>query len=106
MTEAERIDFLIKAVEGGNAAEFGRKIGVSKTTAHKMRTGKVGIRLNVNRIIQGYPAVNREWLTTGEGYPGDLSVDLVKAHYEAKLRRAEAIIDMLMKQGIKPYESD
>ena len=98
MTEAERIDYLINIFEGGNAAEFGRRIGVSKITAHKMRKGVIGFRLHVNRILEEYPAVNREWLTTGEGYPGDLTVDLVKAHYERKLQRADSIIDHLTRR--------
>jgi hypothetical protein len=42
--------------------------------------------------------VNREWLETGEGYPGDLTIDLVKAHLEAKIRRHEMVIDQLITQ--------
>ena len=98
MTEAERIDFLINVLENGNAAEFGRKIGVSRPNANKMRAGAIGYRLHINSIIAAYPAVNRAWLESGEGHPGDLSVDLVKAHYESKLRRADTIIDHLTRR--------
>lgn len=97
MTEAERIDFLIKVLESGNAADFAERIGVSRATANRMRQGKVGIRLRINDILFAYPAINREWLESGEGYPGDLTIDLVKAHYEAKLKRQEVIIDHLLK---------
>lgn len=98
MTEAERIEYLIKTLESGNAAEFGRKIGVAKPVVTRLRKGTTGIRLRVNDIIKAYPAVSREWLETGVGYPGDLTVDLVKAYYENKLKRAEAVIDNLLKQ--------
>ena len=40
--------------------------------------------------------MNRSWLETGEGYPGDLTVDLVKAHYEDKIKRNERVIDNLI----------
>lgn len=98
MTEAERIDFLISVLENGNATEFGRKIGVSKANAAKMRKGTIGYRLHINSIMTAYPAVNRAWLESGEGHPGDLSVDLVKAHYESRLRRADTIIDHLTRR--------
>ena len=98
MTEAERIEFIIKVLESGNAAEFAKRIGVSKATAVRMRTGTVGIRLRINDILSAYPAINRTWLETGEGYPGDLTVDLVKAHYEQKLKRNEVIIDHLTRR--------
>ena len=96
MTEAERIDFLIRELANNNAATFGAKIGLSRATIAKMRKGSIGIRLNVDAILEAYPQVRKEWLTTGEGYPGDLSVDLVRAHYEAKVRRFEGIVDMLI----------
>ena len=96
MTEAERIDFLIRELANNNAATFGAKIGLSRATIAKMRKGSIGIRLNVDAILEAYPQVRKEWLTTGEGYPGDLSVDLVRAHYEAKVRRLEGIVDMLI----------
>lgn len=98
MTEAERIEFIIKVLESGNASAFGNKIGVGAATASKMRLGKVGFRLRVNEILKAYPQIRREWLETGEGYPGDLTVDLVRSHYEAKLRRSELIIDRLLKR--------
>ncbi|MBQ3022903.1 MAG: hypothetical protein IJD91_06255 [Clostridia bacterium] len=98
MTEAERIEFIIKVLESGNAAEFAKRIGVSKATAVRMRTGTVGIRLRINDILSAYPAINRTWLETGEGYPGDLTVDLVKSHYEQKLKRNEVIIDHLTRR--------
>ena len=98
MTEAERIEFIIKVLESGNAKAFGEKIGVGAATASKMRLGKVGFRLRVDEILKAYPQIRREWLETGEGYPGDLTVDLVRSHYEAKINRCENIIDHLTRR--------
>ena len=98
MTEAERIEYLINVLENGNAAEFGRKIGAHKSTVSQMRKGARGIRLRVNSILEAYPSVDREWLTTGEGHPGDLSIDVVKARYKEKIAKADRIIEYLMKR--------
>ena len=105
MTEAERIDFLIKELEGNNASSFARKIGSSRATVSKMRNGSVGIRLSIEAIISAYPQVRKEWLETGDGYPGDLSVYLVRSHYEAKIQKLESIVEYLITQ-LKKYEED
>ena len=73
MTESERIEFLIQVLESGNGSAFGEKIGVSRATVSKMRKGMVGFRLNKEGILAAYPQIRREWLDTGEGYPGDLT---------------------------------
>ena len=98
MTEAERIDFLIRHLEGGNGAAFGKKIGANIPTVSKMRKGVVGYSRRINDIIAAYPSVSRRWLETGEGYPGDLSVDLVKSVYEEKINRCDRIIDQLSRR--------
>lgn len=98
MTESERIEFLIQVLESGNGSAFGEKIGVSRATVSKMRKGMVGFRLNKEGILAAYPQIRREWLETGEGYPGDLTVDLVRAHYEEKIAKADKVIDHLMRR--------
>lgn len=105
MTEAERIDFLIQELEGNNAAEFARKINISRATVSKMRKGQVGIRLNIDSILAAYPQIKKDWLKTGEGYPGDLSVELVKTHYDAKIVKLESLVDYLITQ-LKKYEEN
>lgn len=98
MTEAERIDFIIRHLEGGSASAFAERIGISKANASKMKSGAIGIRLNINSILEAYPQIRRDWLETGEGYPGDISVELVRSHYEAKIKRNEMIIDNLIQR--------
>ena len=104
MTEAQRIDYLISVLENGVGSEFAKRIGVSHAAVSKMRNGIFGISKKIDAIIKAYPSVSRDWLETGEGYPGDLTIDLVKAHYERKLKRNEQVIDQLLKK-LKEYES-
>ena len=98
MTEAERISLLINALEGGTGAAFANRIGLSVAQVSKIKNGRNGIGKHINTILKAYPVVNRSWLETGEGYPGDLTVDLVKAQYEEKLKRSDTIIDNLVKR--------
>lgn len=98
MTEAERIDFLIQVLESGNGAAFAKKIGTSPMQVSRMRNGRCSLRLHITGIITAYPNISRQWLATGEGYPGDISIDLAKASYEEKLERANKTIDHLMRR--------
>ena len=98
MTEAQRIDFIINALEGGNGSAFAKKIGISTASASKMRRGIFSIRLKMDAILRAYPTISRTWLETGEGYPGDLTVEIVKAHYEERIQRKEKMIDHLMRR--------
>lgn len=65
----DRIDYLIKALAGNNAAEFSRKIGVDPSVVSRARNGVSGTGKLVWKICHAYPDVNREWLETGEGDP-------------------------------------
>lgn len=96
MTESERIEYLIANLAGGSGQKFAQKIGVSTTAVSNMRNGRFGIRLKLDSILEAFPQVNRSWLETGEGYPGDLTVDLVKDHYLEKIKLNEKVIDTLI----------
>lgn len=104
MTESERIEYLINHLEGGSGPKFAERVGMSKVAIHRMRKGEYKIRLKIDAIIRAYPAVNRRWLETGEGYPGDLTIDLVKAHYQERIEKADKVIDHLMRR-IEDLES-
>lgn len=98
MTEAERIDYLVRILEKGSAKDFGKKIGVSAPVVSRMRKGTIGIRTKIEGIVAAYPSISMDWLLTGEGYPGDLTIDLVKTRYERELKRVNAVVDQLLKQ--------
>lgn len=101
MTESERINFLITHLAHGNANRFADRTGISKSNVSKLRNGEIKIRNSIFKILDTYPQVNRIWLETGEGYPGDISIELVKAHYEEKIKRLENIIDKLIGQDLQ-----
>lgn len=98
MTEPERIEFLIKVLESGSGQKFAERIGMSSAAISRIRNGGYGIRRKIDAIIRAYPSVNRDWLETGEGYPGDLTIDLVKAHYERRIKQNERVIDTLIRR--------
>lgn len=85
-------------LEGGNAASFARKIGKDESVVSRMRSGRVSITNSIDGILHAYPAVRRDWLETGEGYPGDISIESVKARYQEKIDKCERIIEHLMRR--------
>jgi transcriptional regulator with XRE-family HTH domain len=96
MTDSERIEFLITHLAHGNANRFSDRTGISKANVSRLRSGELKLKRSVSKILEAYPQVNRPWLETGEGYPGDISIELVKSHYEEKIMRLEKIIDKLI----------
>lgn len=98
MTEVEKLDLLVDTLEGGNQKRFADRIGVHPTVLSKARAGILTLRTRYNAITAAYPQVNRMWLETGEGYPGDLSIDLVRQNYLGIIKEKDAIIATLTKE--------
>lgn len=98
MTEGERLEFLIKQLEGGNLTEFSRKTGIIKSTLSRIKSGQLRIRSKVDAIIRVYPMVEREWLETGNGYCGDLSVEVVNNKLKQIVAEKDTIIKALTEQ--------
>ena len=97
MTEAQRAQFLIDHLCGGSAVDFAGSIGIDKTRLSKIVHGQLRLSKLYDAIITAHPNVNPEWLRTGEGYPGDLSAELVRARYEKILAEKEALIRTLQR---------
>lgn len=97
MTEAQRAQYLIDNCTGGSAVDFARSIGIDKTRLSKIVHGQLRLSGLFEAITNAYPAVNSQWLRTGEGYPGDLSAELVKAKYEKILAEKDALIRTLQR---------
>ncbi len=97
MTEAERAQYLIEHCCGGSAVDFAGSIGIDKTRLSKIVHGQLRLSRLYDAIVAAHPNVNPEWLRTGEGYPGDLSVELVKARYEKILAEKDALIRTLQR---------
>lgn len=69
MTEPQRIDYLVSALEGGNAKAFANKAGMHQQTVTGLRQGKYHIDKYVTKILAAYPDVDDKWLVTGDGDP-------------------------------------
>ena len=69
MTPSERIDYLIKTLEGDNASAFARRIGARKDTMSRARNGLIRPAVLYKKILEGYPQVRRAWLVDGRGEP-------------------------------------
>lgn len=69
MKDHERIDYLIKTLEGDNARAFADHAGLRPDTLSRARNGLVRASLVYTKILQAYPQVRREWLVDGEGCP-------------------------------------
>lgn len=98
MTESERIDYLIKLLEGNNAAAFARKVDISTPTLSRIRSGELRLKSKVGKIMEVYPMIDRNWLETGEGYPGDLSIQNVRKRLMAVIEQKDDIIASLTKE--------
>lgn len=97
-TEAERLDLIISSLEGGNQRRFAEKAKIIDTTLSRIRSGQLSLRAQVDKIIAAYPVVSREWLLTGIGYPGDISVDIARAYYEKVLQERNDTIRILSQE--------
>ena len=71
MTPAERIEFLVANLTGGNASLFAEKVGAhpSKITYMRANTHNIRYETYYPRILAAYPEVNEKWLYSGEGRP-------------------------------------
>ena len=97
ITEAQRAQYLIDHCCGGSAVNFAKSIGIDKTRMSKIVHGQLRLSGLFDAIIAAYPDVNPQWLRTGEGYPGDLSAELVRARYEKIIEEKDALIRTLQR---------
>lgn len=98
MTEIERLNLLVNSLEGGNSTAFAKRIGVSLSVISRIRSGKLTLAYRRDAILRAYPIVNREWLETGDGYPGDLTVDLTRNRFLKIIEEKDKIITNLSKE--------
>lgn len=98
MTEGERVSFLVNTLEGGVAARFGEKAGISPSKMSRIKSGELRLTRLYDGILRAYPDVRREWLETGVGYPGDLSVDLVRGRLMKVVEDRDRVILSLTRE--------
>ena len=98
LTEPERVDFLIRNLEAGVAVRFSEKTGIPTTRLSRMKAGELRLIRQVDKILTAYPQVSREWLETGVGYPGDLSIELVKERLTKVIEDRDRVISTLTRE--------
>ena len=69
MTEHERIDTLVKILEGDNAKAFSAKTGIPESSLCRIRRGDGKPSSYYDRILSAYPVVKKNWLYFGKGEP-------------------------------------
>lgn len=92
MKDYERIDYLIKRLEGDNARRFSEVTGIPTASLSRARHGYSKPSLCYDKILATYPQVRKKWLYTGEGEPikGDNAKDEISRRLdliEAKLEK-------------------
>lgn len=95
----ERMKMVARHCAGGNQAELARKLGISHPTVNRLCTGEIELTPHyADLIVSAYPQVSWDFLLTGRGYPGDLSVDLVRERYIQIVDEKDRLIASLQKE--------
>jgi len=69
MNEFERIDYLVKILEGNNAKAFCIKTGIAEASLCRVRKGRGRPAAYYGRIVAAYDQVRKQWLYSGTGEP-------------------------------------
>lgn len=69
MNESERLDYLIRVLEGNNARVFAERAGIRTDCLSRARKGINRPSSYFERVLKAYPDVSREWLYNGVGAP-------------------------------------
>lgn len=105
MTEAQRIDYLVSVLEGGNSKAFANKTGLYQQAVTNLRQGKYRIDKFVSRILEAYPDVDGKWLVSGDGEPlrstREKGEVLKKVEsLEKEIKRLSKMIEKLTERGL------
>lgn len=89
----ERIEYLIRRLEGNNARAFARRCGIDPSSLSRVRSGKYNPEGYYQRILEAYPQVSPKWLTKGVGaaIPEDDEKPEVIARLDALEREVRAL---------------
>ena len=70
MTDNQRIEFLLSALNFRSARAFAGALGVNPQIFYDIKAGKCGISRDLSRaILEKYSSINPEWLLYGDGEP-------------------------------------
>ena len=69
MNEYQRVDLLVKILEGDNAKAFAMKTGIPESSLCRIRKGQGKPASYYDKILASYPQVRSQWLYAGTGEP-------------------------------------
>lgn len=98
MTDGQRVKYIVDNLCGGNQARFAKCTGIEKTIVNKLvhDTGiSSGTRLTdtyIKRITEAFPEVNENWLRSGSGEPGDISLEAIRVKYLSIIKEKDETI--------------
>lgn len=96
MTPAEKIDLIVKELEGGNQAAFAKKVGLAESTVSRVKSGNMRLTEKViMKVISTYPLVSADWLRGKSDYPGDISTQVVREKLMAVIADKDVTIARL-----------
>lgn len=97
MTDAQRIDYLIKLLAGNNARVFANVTGIRTDSLSRIRNGKGKPSLYFEKILTAYPEVERDWLYYGKGEAlrGEKEKGEILAKLESLEREVARLADLL-----------
>lgn len=107
LSEAERIQYIIRILCNGNQAEFSRQVGIGPGVINKLyksseKTRKLnGVYLSetyIGRICKAYPQVNPNFLRDGISDSGLIDPEEERRLYEEKLAEAKKLIEELREE--------
>ena len=95
----ERLQFVMDNCARGNQVEFCQKTGLLASTVSRVRSGQLKLSEDRIQIIcSAYPAINPQFMRDGISYPGDISVEVVKANMVREIKKRDNLIELLQNQ--------
>ena len=103
MNESERLDYLIRVLEGNNARVFAERAGIRTDCLSRARKGINRPSSYFERVLKAYPDVSREWLYDGVGAPFVSMVEksevLVRVErIEKEILRLTRLVELLLEK--------
>lgn len=97
-TPSERLELVIKSL-ASSQKEFCDVTGIQPSTISRIRKGEFPLsEIRIQSIIKAYPTVNPQFLRDGTSYPGDLSVEVVRAKLTKVIQERDKTISVLTKE--------
>lgn len=101
METNERLKLLVSRLTGGNQREFARKCGLQPATVCRLINGSYSMSEKyINKICEGYPSVNADYLRGLSDAPvyDDLSAEKAKDDEIARLKHENEVLRWVIQQ--------